>query len=260
MNDRATKIWDTKTWMHLGLLLLAAPALAEDVPATLDWGQRLTLSTPISGMVVEVSATPGQAVTKGEVLARLDERRLRAQIEGARAEVKRLQLTLEEAGRELDRNRELYERTVISARDLQLAEIDHAIAEANLAQAKANLTQLQVDLEDSRVRAPFDGLVLERHVQPGETVVNRLNATPMITIAARGVMTAHGGLTAEQLARVRPGMQLGVQVGGERYSGRVERLATQPTQMAGEMRYEIIVRFEPSTALQAGQPATLQLP
>lgn len=246
----------------LSLCAFAPPSLADEVPARLDWSQKITLSTPVSGVVAEVRVAPGERVKRGALLARLDERRLRAELEGARAEVKRLKLAFEEAERELERHRELYERTVISARDLQLAEIAYAMAEAEYTRARAEVTRLEVDLEHSRLRAPFDAVVVERHVQPGETVANSLTATPMLTLASSEAMLARAWVDEAQLRRLAVGAQVEVQVGGERLSGRIERLGLEAREVDGVPQFEIIVRLEPSSTmvLRAGQAATLSLP
>lgn len=246
----------------LSLCAFATPSLAEEVPARLDWWQKITLSTPVSGVVAEVRVAPGQRVKRGDLLARLDERRLHAELEGARAEVKRLKLAFEEAGRELERNRELYERTVIAARDLQLAEIAYAMAEAEYAKARAEVTRLEVDLEQSRLRAPFDAVVIERHIQPGETVANSLSVTPMLTLASSEAMLARAWVDEAVLGRLAVGAQVGVQAGGRRFTGRIERLGLEAREVDGAPRFEIIVRLDPSstTVLRAGQAATLSLP
>lgn len=251
-----------RTIALLCLSFLTAPAWAEPLPARLDWSQRVELGTPLSGVVAEVAVAPGDTVTEGQLLARLDERRLKADIAGAEAQVKRLRLAYEEAQREYERNQELYDRTVISARDLQLAEIAYAMAEAEYVEARARLTRLKVDLEDGRLRAPFDAIVISRSVNAGETVSNALEAKPMIVVAARDRMLARGWLAETQLAGLETGREVAVQVDGQRYRGRIERLGLEAREIDGTERFEIIVGFQPSTdgILRAGQSADIELP
>jgi multidrug efflux system membrane fusion protein len=246
----------------LAFVLLPSVLLADEIPAVLDWSQRVVLSTPVSGVVASVPVEPGQAVSAGQVLLALDDRRLRAQRERARAQVERLKLTVDEAEREYARARELYDRTVISVRDLQLAKIDLAMARAEYAAAQAELTSASIDLEHSTLRAPFDGIVLRAHVAKGETVANTLKATPMISLAASGTMLARAKIDEARLKELRVGQPIDVTVGSQRFTGVLSQIGLEPASTEQGARYEIFVSFEPSDSDRPrnGQGARLALP
>jgi multidrug efflux system membrane fusion protein len=246
----------------IALALSVGTAAAEEVPAVLDWSERVVLSTPVSGVVASVAVKDGERVQAGQVLLGLDDRRLRAQRERAQAQVDRLKLTVEEAEREYARAEELYDRTVISARDLQLAEIDLAMARAELAAARAELTSARVDLEHSVLRAPFDAIVIGTHVAEGETVANALEVRPMISLAASGSMRARGAADSGQLDGLRLGQAAEVAVGERRFRGQVDRIGLEPIPGEPGPRYEISVRFETSDSERprVGQAARLVLP
>ena len=194
---------------HLVFLLAAAAATAQaqDVDATLDWSKRAALSTPASGIVRELAVAPGQRVEADALLGQLDDRR---------AQVTRLKLTLEEAEREYERAMELYERTVISERDRQLAEIALSVARAEHAAATAELTRARVDLEDTRLTAPFAGVVVGVHVTPGETNSNDQAVTPMVTLASDRPMLARAWVSQDVQAGLALDREVGVRVGGRR--------------------------------------------
>jgi multidrug efflux system membrane fusion protein len=247
---------------HLVLLLglVATGALAQDVDATLDWSQRAALSTPASGIVREIGVSPGQRVEAGALLGQLDDRRAEAELQRSRAQVTRLKLTLEEAEREYQRALELYERTVISERDRQLAEIDLSVAKADYTAARAELTRARVDLEDTRLTAPFAGVVITVHVTPGETISNELAITPMVTLASDRPMLARAWIPESEQAGLRLGQALDVKVGDTRYAGEILALGLEARETDG--RFEIVVRFMPSDdeQLRAGQKAVIALP
>ncbi len=246
----------------LVVVLLPGVLAAEEIPAVLDWSQRVVLSTPVSGVVASVPVKTGQQVKQGQVLLALDDRRLRAERERARAQVERLQLTVEEAEREFARSQELYERTVISVRDLQLAEIDLAMARADHAAANAELTSARVDLEHSTLRAPFDGIVLATYVAEGETVANALQATPMISLAASGRMLARASVDETRLKGLTVGQPIDVTAGPRRFRGVLSSIGLEPSVTDQGIRYEILVSFEPSDSdrPRSGQSARLTLP
>jgi membrane fusion protein, multidrug efflux system len=240
---------------------LAAPAAhAQEIPARLDWAERLDLGTPVSGIVARVQAEPGQRVSRGDVLVRMDDRGIRAQLEEDEAQVRRLELARAEAELEYERQQEMYDRTLISQRDLSIAEIEFAMADAQFVAARARLTRTRLDLEYSQVRAPFDGLVLARHVRAGQSVNNELQVTPLVTLATTDPMLALGTVTEDTLASLRPGEKVEVRVGERRYEGTIRAVGLEPVDRAAETpHYPVTVEFSAPAdhALRAGLRASL---
>ncbi|MDD3449230.1 MAG: efflux RND transporter periplasmic adaptor subunit [Gammaproteobacteria bacterium] len=228
--------------------------------ATLHWARRVELGTPVSGVVAEVLVEVGDRVGADQVLLRLDPRRFEAEVARARAEVRRLELARGEAKQELERAEELYARTVISAHDLEQAKIDFAAADAEYASAHAAATQARMDLQDSAVRSPIDGVVVQRRAEVGQTVVSRLESRPLLVVADNTAMVARARLGADAVALVRPGQQATVEVGGRRYTGNVSELGLEPVEEFGSPEYSVGVSFSPvaEAPLRAGLSATVE--
>jgi len=240
----------------LTLCLLCTTAGATQYPAQLDWSERLVLSTPVSGIVSATPVSAGTQVEQGQLLVQLDERPFRSALRGATAQVHKQELNRDEARRELERTRELYERRVIAVHDLQLQEIATANAESDCTSAQAALDAAQLHLEYSGIRAPFSGLVLDVAVAPGETVVNAQQATPMVTLARNHPMTAVAQVEAADLGQLSPGRQATVEVGAQRYPGKVVRLGAEPDSSG---HYPLVVSFDPGdNLLRAGLPARIE--
>lgn len=228
---------------------------AAQYPAVLAWTQRVVLSTPVSGLISAVPVVAGQRVSAGQTLVQLDKRPFEIAVRTAEAQAHKQRLNRDEAKRELERTHELYERTVISVHDLQLQEIAFASAEADYASARAALDNARLRLEYATVQAPLSGLVLEVAVAPGETVVNRQQSTPMVTLVQDRPLTAYAPIPAEALDTLATGQSASVQVGGQTYAASVDRLGAQ-TGDGG--RYGLWVTFDPGdTAVQAGLPAVI---
>ena len=241
----------------LAVCLAAMNANAADYPAVLDWTQRVVLSTPVSGVVASVPAVAGERVSEGQVLVQLDKRPFESALRKAEAQAHKYRLNREEAKRELQRTRELYERTVISVHDLQVEEIAFASADADYASARAELETAQLHLGYATVQAPFAGLVLEVAVAPGVTVVNTQQATPMVTLARDRPMVAHARLTAEEAGALSPGQSATVEVDGQIYPAKVVRIGAEADASG---RYDLSVSFDPGdTALRAGLPASIDI-
>lgn len=143
-----------------------------------------TVASRSTGQIIEVTFEEGAKVKAGQVLARLDDAAARAawqvamrQREAADSELREIRVRLADAGRTLDRTRQLKERALVaqSALDAAQADVDSlqarlAVAEGNLAVAGARVRQQQQVLDELVIRAPFTGVIVSKAAQPGEMV------------------------------------------------------------------------------------------
>lgn len=247
----------------LMLLVCALPLHAAEVAGTLHWVRRVELSTPVSGVIHKVMAYTGDEVKQGQLLLSLDDRGFRAAVQKAKAEVVKARGAREEASRELDRAKDLYDRTLLSDHELQVAKIAASGADADLESAKADLIQARLNLEYSRINAPFNAVVLRCNAAEGETVVTRLQSVPLLTLAEIGRMSARVDIGDAQLARLKKDMPVTVHVGDRRYQGKVWHIGMEPSGgSAGVTTYpvDILFSYPPTDGLRDGEAATLELP
>jgi multidrug efflux system membrane fusion protein len=247
----------------LSLVLLGgiAQVFASELETTVDWNRRVTLSVPVTGVIEAVDVKMGDRVGQGQVLLRLDSRGFRAAVDGGEARLDRAKPALEEAGREVERAQELYDLGALSDHELQLTRIALSQARAEYRLAEAGLTQARLDLEYSTLRAPFDGLVLETHVAAGETVVTRTQSVPLVTLVRADRRRADVLVSEEQAARLMPGAEVSVRVGGQRYPAVIEALRPEASP-AGALHYRAVAVFAVIGigAVWPGQRAVLELP
>lgn len=167
------------------LLLLAMPlAIAEEYTASLEPGRQLILGTLVSGVVKELRVQPGQIVSQGELLLELDQREFQAQLRRTQSLLARASSLFQEALREEERARELYDRTLLSEHDLQKAQIGKLEAESRKHAAAAELMRAKLDLERSRIIAPVGGRILEVQTWKGQPIQNTLRIQPLMTLGA----------------------------------------------------------------------------
>jgi RND family efflux transporter MFP subunit len=143
-----------------------------------------TVSSKVTGRVIEVLFEEGATVEEGQVLAKLDPATATAELEVAtsaleaeRRNLREIEVRLADARRTLARNRSLVERKLVAQSVADASEAEVAALEARLGaqRAEVGVTASQVDLgrqgvEDLLVRAPFPGVVISKDAQPGETV------------------------------------------------------------------------------------------
>lgn len=242
-------------------IILAFPAYAGELDATLQWARRVELSTPVSGVVVEISAQVGQQVRKDQVLLRLDSKVREANLEQSKAQLARHTRLRNEAQRELTRSQELFNATLLSEHEMELAHIGFDAAEAELQKAKAALAQAESDLKYSEVRAPFDAVVVQRSAEVGQTVVTQLQATPLFAIAQADLMVARSAVPLAQVRMLKAEQTLTVKAGGRSYEGHVTQLGVEPLPRRDESKYVLEVTFETKGAmLRVGETARIVVP
>jgi RND family efflux transporter MFP subunit len=146
--------------------------------------RRATVSSKVTGKVMEIFVEEGKAVRQGQVLARLDDSQLRAmlnvdqaQLNAAKRATAENEARLREAELTLGRRQQLVKDKVISRAELDSAEAEVEALKARIAMAQQQVevaeTQVaarQTDLADMVVRAPFSGIAISKDAQPGEMI------------------------------------------------------------------------------------------
>ena len=146
--------------------------------------RRATVSSKVTGKVVEVHLEEGQRVEAGDVIARLDDSNWKAALAQSNAQLQQAQANLASAQTAYDDAKPIFERNeqqkaaaVISAQSFDEAKAQYNVARNNLLiaqsaldSARAGVAVAQRSLDDTVIRAPFAGIVTEKAAQPGEMV------------------------------------------------------------------------------------------
>ena len=250
-----------KKWIVLVTAAFFSQALwAADVPATLQWSQRVELSTPVSGVVKAVNVDVGDQVKKGQVLLSLDSTIYQASVTEIHSEITRFKAEAEEAKRDLDRMQDLHERTVVATVELDQARLNLVKSQSKLDETRARLRQDQKALDDTSLRAPFDAVVILRDAEPGLSVVTGLQPQMLLTLARSGEMVARMELPSPQIDNLKTGQTVTVTVAGTRYTGKIKTLGLEPVQTKSGAVYSVDVIFPNKHPLRAGTPAVVILP
>lgn len=183
--------------------------------------RRATVSSKVTGKVVEVNVEEGMSVKAGQVLARLDDATVKAhlavaeaELEAARSSLEETRVRLSEARVELERTRKLAAEGIVNQADLVSAEATSdalaarlAAARRQVAVAEAQVALRQTDLEDTTIRAPFSGVAVSKDAQPGEMI---------------SPVSAGGGFTRTGICTIVDMQSLEIEVDvNESYIGRI---------------------------------------
>lgn len=129
------------------------------------------VSPKVMARVLEVRVAVGQAVRAGEVLAVLDDRDLRARLEQARSALAAAEAEAAEAESDFERVRALFEKEAATRRDFEGAQARAKALQAQVARARDAVREAEVLLGEAKVLAPFDGVVSEKNVEPGDLAI-----------------------------------------------------------------------------------------
>jgi HlyD family secretion protein len=162
----------------------SGPAAVLNASGYVTARRQATVSSKITGKVAEILVEEGMRVEAGQVLARLDDRQARLELELAQAQLGAAEKSLAEteanlslAQKDLERNRQLTAGGVSSQAALDTAEAQAASLEARLRRqrgdvevARRSAAILRQLLDDTIIRAPFAGVAISKDAQPGEMV------------------------------------------------------------------------------------------
>ncbi len=228
-------------------------------PGELDPEVKVDVSAEVSARILEVPFREGATVRKGEVIVKLDDRDLQAQLQAqmARRDGERFRLRSEQerlAGpnSQLTNAKSSLERqqSLFSTGDVSRAALDDAISrvqeleaqisssregllviESALAVAEADIQRARELLKKTTISAPIDGQITELNAEPGELViVGTMNnaGTKILTIADLASVRLKAKVAESDVARVRAGQEATVRVNAYRnrdFAGSVDRVA-----------------------------------
>jgi HlyD family secretion protein len=273
--DETSVPYKTET-VEKGTLTVAVSATGELKPLT-----QVNIGTEISGIVESVEVDFNTPVRVGQVLARVNTDKLEAQAAQARAalrsaEAKHLQsdATVNEAEAELAKLqhvRELSGGRVPSRQELdsqeatvKRAQADQASLAAQVSQAQASLTAIETDIRKAVIRSPISGIVLDRQVDPGQTVAASFQTPTLFTLAEDLTkMKLIVDVDEADIGNVRVGQtsQFRVDAYPDRtFASLVSDVRSTPKTSNGVVTYQTVLTVDNSERLlQPGMTATAEI-
>jgi HlyD family secretion protein len=235
------------------------------------------VGSQISGTIDKLFVDFNTKVKAGQVVAQLNQDKFKAAVDQARANLlaaesnlAKAKVSVVDAQRTLERNRELRKRDLMAQSELDAAQTayDAALAQlevnkAQTAQAQAALNQTTVDLNNTVIRSPVDGIVISRSVDVGQTVAASLQAPTLFTIANDlAKMEVHTNVDEADVGNVSEGQEVTFTVDAfpaRRFRGRVHQVRNAPTVVQNVVTYDAVVRIDnKELLLKPGMTANVQ--
>jgi len=241
-------------------------AVREDMPLTVvatgtvrpEVGAQVKVGPRISGVLRKLYVHVGGHVRAGALLAKLDDRQLRAEVRAAEADVRSARADLESASSRLALAKSVFLRRkalagsgLISAEDLdvksretELARADEASARARLDQARTRLDQARIELGYATIRAPISGTVTTVATQEGETVAASFAVPTFVTIMNLDNLQIETYVDEVDIGKVRTGQEAEITVDAfpnETFEGKVTAVSPEARVRDNVVTYIVLV-------------------
>ena len=245
---------------------------------TLNPVNTVQVGSQVSGTILHLHADFNDSVRKGQVIAQIDPAVFRAKLaeaeanlKSARAGVDKAWVSVLDAKRELERQSNLFAKTLVAENVLDAARfaydsarVEHQVKQAEVAQAEAAREREQVNLAYTTIYTPIDGVVISRDVDVGQTVAASLQAPTLFTIANDLTrMQVDADVDESFIGDVREGQPVRFTVfayPSREFTGRVAQVRLQPKIESGVVKYNSIIHVDNTDlALKPGMTATVSI-
>jgi HlyD family secretion protein len=230
---------------------------------TLQATETVEVGTQVSGQIAHLYVDFNDRVKEGDLLARIDPTLLQQEVASAQANVQRNRAEQSQALRTLERNRLLHAEKVMTDSELEQAEYAHEVAQATLTAAEVALERARRNLSYSEIRAPSDGVIVDRSVDVGQTVAASLQA-PTLFVLARDLseMEILAAVDESDIGRIHQGQEVRFTVqahGNQAFTGEVEQVRLQSKTQENVVSYSVVVRVNNADGrLLPGMTATAE--
>lgn len=193
---------------------------------------RAAVGAKIIGRVVDLPVDEGDTIAAGDIIAVLDSEDLQASVRLAEASLNEARARLADAEREFARQADLVEDRLTSQALYDAALTQREVALAQVGTAEARLNSAQATLDYTVVRAPIDGVIIERNIEMGEMVApggftSQQSTGSIVRIADPASLEVEADINESYIARLQLGQRASIRVDavpGFEYSGRLRQI------------------------------------
>lgn len=226
------------------LLTVRSNALASgpSITGSVQPERRADLRAEVSAVVLTVLKENGDPVRRGDLLVRLDDTAIRDTLTAAEASARAAVQAYEQAERQFQRMATLRQTGVVSAQQVEDAEIRRNTAQSEREAAKTRVVTARQQLERTEVRAPFDGVVSDRKVSAGDTAQV---GKELVKVIDPHSLRFEGLVSADSIGEVKAGQQVTFRVHGfaeREFLGTIARV--NPAANATTRQVEVLVNFD----------------
>ncbi|MFQ5703286.1 MAG: efflux RND transporter periplasmic adaptor subunit [Gemmatimonadales bacterium] len=226
-------------------IVVSASAAGEIEPI-----KTVEVKSKASGAIFEMRVETGDEVTAGELLLRVDPRVPRNNLRQAQADLQLAQAQLENAESRLKRSEELHQTQSITDQEWEDAKLAVANANAGLVRAQRQLEDAKISYEDTDVKSPIDGMVIQKNVEEGTVISsatgNVSGGAVLLLLANLDTVQVRAMVDETDIGKIHPDLEvtIGVDAYPNRpFQGKVLKVEPQATVEQNVTMFPVLVRI-----------------
>ena len=206
--------------------------------------KEINITPDVAGKIAAIHVEEGDSVRKGHLLAELDTRAIRLQLDQTKAGVAVAEANYNDAKRNMDRMERLSREKAVSEQQAEKINLAFEAAEAQLQQAKAALNLANHQLDVSLMKAPFNGIIAQRSVEVGDMINPMMGGAGVLTLVDFYRVKISVDVSHQDIVRVTKGQPALLKVSvlpGERFNGQVSVVNLAANILTKKFRVEVRV-------------------
>lgn len=229
--------------------------------------QTVEVKSKASGEITEVAVETGDSVSRGDLMVRVDQRVPRNALVQAEADLNVARAQLENAKSQLARATALYEAQSITQTEFEAANLAHANANAELVRGQRAVEDARISFEDTEVRAPGRGIVLEKNVEVGTVIASASRdlggGAVLLRMANLDTVQIRALVDETDIGKIQPGMAVTIEVDAyptRPFNGRVLTIEPEAVVNQNVTAFPVLVRIpNPGVLLRPGMNADVEI-
>ena len=228
---------------------------------------RVQIKSKASGRVEDLPVEEGDVVKKGNLICRLDQTDILADVEQAKANLDIAKVELKQAQNTFDRKEQLFGKALISEDERDQAALALAQAKAQIIRATTALDQANVRLDETIVTAPIDGVILQKYVEVGQIIASGISTvgggTAIADIADMRLVHIEAGIDEIDVGKIRIGQPAQVVADAYpqmKFSGTIIRISPEARVEQNVTLFDVVIEVEnPEGKLKSGMNSCVEI-
>jgi len=226
--------------------------------AVLEAWKKQVITPDISGKIARIYVNEGDRVRAGQLLAELDTRAIRLQLEQAEAALAGAKANLEDARKNMERMERLFQEKAVSEQQYEKASLVMEAAQAQKDQTEAAVNLARHNLEVSLMKAPFDGVIASKNAEEGD-VINPMMAgmsasSGVLSLANYSRIKVKFDVAPDDIQKISKGQRIyleGYDLPGQRFEGEISVVNAAADLQTKKFRVEALIN-NPDLQLKPG--------
>jgi HlyD family secretion protein len=220
-----------------------------------------------SGEIIAVYVDTGDSVKAGQQLVRVDQRIPLNALHQAEANLEVAKAQVENANAQLKRAEDLHQSNAITDQEYEQAKLSAATAKAQLVAAQRTLEDSRISYQDTDVRAPSPGTIIQRTIQPGMVIQSATSnvggGTTLLQMANLDTVQVRSLVDETDIGKIQPGMSVTITVDAypnRPFEGSVLKIEPQATVQQNVTMFPVLVRIpNPNHLLKPGMNTEVEV-